>query len=421
MSAQFQRGRLVCLLLALGQAIHAQEWPRFRGPNGTGHGSAKTIPTKWSESDFRWKVSLPGAGHSSPVIWGQAVFLTSADEQTGHFFVLGLSVEDGRELWRRAFAFTPFPKHKFNSFASSTPAVDGERVYVAWTTPARFTLAAFDHGGRVVWERDLGRSVSQHNSGSSPIVQEDKVILANEQDGDSSLIAVDARTGATRWQTPRKTTRAAYSTPCVYEPPGGRSVLIFNSQSHGISAIDPDTGGVVWEFASAFDKRSVSSPVIAAGLVLGSCGQGGGAGNYAVAVRPGDPANGRPAEAAWYLRRSSPYVPTSVAVGDYLFLWSDMGILSRVHAPTGEVKWQERVGGGDFFSSPVLVDGRLFNVSASGEVVVVGATEKFEVLARHALGELCHSSPAVAGGRMFIRTASHLFCIGGQTPEAASR
>jgi outer membrane protein assembly factor BamB len=421
MTAHVQRGLFVCLLLSAWPPARAQEWTRFRGPNGTGHSTATTIPTKWTESDFRWKVSLPGAGHSSPVIWGETVFLTSADDQLGRFFVLGHSVDDGHELWRREFAFTPFAKHKFNSFASATPAVDAERLYVAWTTPARFTLAAFDHAGKPVWEKDLGPSVSQHNGGASPIVYEGKVIIANEQDGDSSLLAVDAKSGATIWQTPRKTTRASYSTPCVYEPPGGKPVLIFNSQSHGISAIDPVTGSVVWEFASAFDKRSVSSPVIAAGLILGSCGQGGGAGNFAVAVRPGDPASGKPAEAAWHLRRSSPYVPTSVVVGDHLFMWSDMGILSRVHAPTGEVKWQERVGGGDYFGSPVCIDGRLFNVSASGEVVVVAAAEKFEVLARNSLGELCHSTPAVAGGKLFIRAASRLFCIGGKSPEAASR
>lgn len=422
------RGRARCLLslchlgLLLTLPAAAQEWTRFRGPNGSGISLAQTIPTKWSARNIHWKTPLPGAGHSSPVLWGQRLFITSADDALGRFYVLALDAGDGSILWRREFPFTPFPKHQYNSFASSTPTVDAERVYVAWTTPARHTLAAFDHDGHPLWELDLGPFVSQHNGGTSPILHDGKVILANEQDGDSFLAAVEAATGRLRWKTPRVASRAAYSTPCLFTPPKGKPVLIFNSQSHGISAIDPDTGGVVWEFSKAFDKRSVSSPVIAAGLILGSCGSGGG-GNYLVAVRPGDPVSGRNPELAWQLRRSAPYVPTSLAVGELVFLWSDGGIVSCVHAPTGEVKYQERVGG-DYFGSPVWVDGRLFNVSAGGEVVVVKAAEDFEVLARYPLNELCRSTPAVANERMFIHTAGHLWCIGQPRtgpPPAASR
>ncbi len=238
------------------------------------------------------------------------------------------------------------------------------------------------------------------------------VILGNEQDGDSFLIALDARTGETRWKTPRQTVEMAYSTPCVYKPKDGQPALIFDGEPHGISAIAPDTGKLLWEFPDAFDKRSVSSPVIAGDLIIGSCGSGGG-GNYVIAVRPGDSANGKKPERAYEVRRSAPYVPTSVCVDEWLFLWSDAGIVSRVHAVTGEVKWQERVGG-NFFSSPVWVDGRLFCVSRTGEVVVIAASEKFEVLARNPLGELTHSTPAISGGRMYIHTSQHLLSVGGK-------
>jgi outer membrane protein assembly factor BamB len=237
------------------------------------------------------------------------------------------------------------------------------------------------------------------------------VILANEQDGDSFLIAVDAATGKTRWQTARKSVETAYSTPCVYAPKDGKPALIFNSEGHGISAIDPGTGTVVWEYANAFDKRSVSSPVVAGDLIIGSCGSGGG-GNFVVAVRPGDPAKNRKPELAYSLKRSASYVPTSVFVGGRLFVWSDAGIVSCLDAATGEVKWQERAGG-NFFSSPVWVDGRLFGVSTRGEVVVVEASDRFQVLARNQLGEQTHSTPAVADGRMYIHTVKHLFSIGG--------
>jgi outer membrane protein assembly factor BamB len=150
--------------------------------------------------------------------------------------------------------------------------------------------------------------------------------------------------------------------------------------------------------------------VLAAGLIIGACGSGGG-GNYLVAVRPGGAA--KKPELAYTIRKSAPYVPTSVCVGDRLFLWSDGGIVSCVEAASGEVKWQDRVGG-NFFSSPLWVDSRLFCVSTKGEVVVVGASDRFEVLARNPLGEVTHSTPAVAGGRMYIHTTKSLISVGGR-------
>ena len=404
--------QLALVLLCLAGTVSAQEWTRFRGPNGTGLSAAKTIPAKWTEKDFNWKAALPGAGHSSPVLWGEKVFVTSCDDRAGRFFVSCLDAGNGSKVWEKEFPLTPYRKHGYNTLASGTPAVDAERLYVPRTDNAHNTLIALDHRGEKVWERDLGPFKTQHGSGVSPIVHDGKVIFPNEQDGESSLIAVDARTGEPRWQTPRNTapSSAAYSTPCVYQPKNAPAALIFNSEVHGISALAPDNGKVLWEFPDAFDKRSISSPVIAGDLILGSCGSGGG-GNFLVAVRPGG-ANGAKPERAYEIRKSAPYVPTSVCVGDWLYLWSDAGIVSRVRAATGEVQWQERVGG-NFFGSPVWVDGRLFCVSTTGEVVVVAAGDKFEVLARNSLNEKTHSTPAVAGGRMFVHTSGHLVSVGG--------
>jgi outer membrane protein assembly factor BamB len=405
---------IVVVLLTLTLTVSAQEWTRFRGPNGTGLSDAKTIPTKWTDADINWKIALPGSGHSSPVLWGEKVFVTSCDEKAGVFFVLGLNSANGDILWKKEFPFAVSGKHNFNSFASSTPAVDSERVYIYRAEPAQITLSAFTHDGKPVWEKQLGPFSSQHGSGTSPIVYDGMVILGDEQRDESFLIALDARTGETHWKLPRRSGTASYSTPCVYEPMSGPVQLIFNSEVQGISGVAPATGKLLWEFAKAFDKRSVSSPVIAGDLIIGSCGSGGG-GNYVVAINPGNSVNGTKPERAYEVRRSAPYVPTSLCVGDSLYLWSDGGIVSRVTAATGEVKWQERVGG-NFFSSPVCVDGRLFCVSTSGEVVVVPVADKFEVLARYQLGETTHSTPAIAGGRMYIHTSGHLISIGGRTP-----
>lgn len=422
--ASFPVALAAALVLAAGSwSGQAQEWTRFRGPNGTGVSPARNIPARIGDADLNWKVALPGVGHSSPVLWGDRIFVTSTGDKAGEFRVLCLRAKDGSLLWRRDFPLKPFPRHPFNSYASATPAVDDRRVYVVWNEPDHYHLAALDHQGLLLWLRDFGRFVSQHGCGASPIVYEGKVILTNEQDdqkfvkesprsGESFVVAVEARTGKTLWQTPRRSAVVAYSTPCVYQPGGGPAALVFTSQGDGIFALAPDSGKVLWEYEAAFDKRTVSSPLISGDLVLGSCGSGGG-GNFVSAIRPADPAAGGKPALAYQLKKSAPYVPTGVAVGDWVWLWSDSGIVSCLRAATGEVRYQERVGG-DFFGSPVWVDGRLYGVSTAGELVVVRASDEFQVVHRYALHELCHSTPAVALGRLFIRTESHLWSFGGK-------
>jgi outer membrane protein assembly factor BamB len=395
----------------------AQEWTRFRGPNGSGISSATTIPSKWGDADYNWKVALPGAGHSSPVVWGEKVFLTVGDDQARKVWVLCVGASDGRVVWQKGAPFTPYHKNAYNTFASVSPAVDAARVYVCVSSPASLKLMALTHDGETVWEKDLGPYASQHGGGASPIVFKDKVVLANEQDGTSFLIAVDAATGKTFWQTSRRTNETAYATPCIYEPKDGGAMVICASHAHGISAIDAASGKIIWELPDLFDKRVVSSPVLAGGLILGACGSGGG-GNYLVAVRPGEVASGTKPAVAYTIRKSAPYVPTSVCVGDRIFLWGDNGIVSCLEAASGEVKWQERVGG-NYFSSPVWIGGRLFGIATKGEVVVLEASDRFQVIARNALGETTHSTPAVAGGRMYIHTMNHLISVGGRKEHRA--
>ncbi len=406
--------------MLVGPPLHAQEWTRFRGPNGTGISTAKEIPVTWTEGEINWRTRLPGVGHASPVIWGNRVFLLSAENDTAQRIVLCLDTEDGRIVWEQRYASSVHPKHARNSFASATPAVDAEHVYVCWSAPERYTLLALTHEGEQVWERDLGPYVSQHSCGTSPIVYGDLVILANDQDGadrenpdvhgTSFLIAVDRRTGATRWQTPRRSEQVAYSTPCVYQPAAGPPQLIFNSGAHGITSIDPATGQVNWEI-DVLDKRSVSSPVIAGGLIFGSTGSGGG-GNYVAAVKPGAVDGSQPPELVYRIDNQAPYVPTAIAVGELLFLWSDAGIVTCLRAATGETLWRQRVGG-SFSGSPVCVDGKLYAIDDDGTVVVLAAAEEYKLLGRTNLGEESRSTPAISGGRMYLRTYSHLISVGG--------
>jgi outer membrane protein assembly factor BamB len=202
---------IISLCSSIAVQSNAQEWTRFRGPNGTGINHAKTIPTKISDADVNWKFELPGSGHSSPVLWGERLFITCTGDKTGGITVLCLNAKDSAVVWKRDFALSPFSKHSLNSYASSTPAVDSERVYVVWNEPDHYRLTALDHEGKTVWQRDFGPFISQHASGVSPMLCDDKVILMNFQDdptfvdgpkpdnrtGKSSIIAVKGVGNAT--------------------------------------------------------------------------------------------------------------------------------------------------------------------------------------------------------------------------------
>jgi outer membrane protein assembly factor BamB len=382
------------------------EWTRFRGPNGTGIGDAASLPVSWTEADYLWQASLPGIGHSSPVIFGNRLFITSGVEATAERVVLCYNAATGEKLWERRFPSSTFRSHRRNSYASHTPALDAQHVYITWTTPDEYTLLALTHDGAEAWRRNLGPFVSRHGSGASPIVFEDLVIVADDQEGESALLAFHGRDGSPAWRTPREAALAAYSTPCLWESPDKTLELIVNSESHGISALDPRSGKLLWEI-KVFDKHVVGSPIAAGGLLFGSCGSGGG-GNSLVAIRPGpDP------QIAYKISEQAPYVPTLVSHGDLVFVWSDKGIVTCLDAPTGKVVWRERVGG-NYYGSPVRVGDRLYCIAEDGIVVVLAASKNFEVLARNDLGESSHSTPAIAGGRMYLRSYSKLFCLAGK-------
>ncbi len=407
-------------VVTLVSSVNAQEWTRFRGPEGSGISGAKTIPTKWSEGDINWKIKLPGTGHSSPVAWGDRLFITTTSDKEGGLSVLCLSAKTGKQLWKKEFKLNAFRKHKYNSFASTTPALDAERLYVGWSMPEKYTFAALTHDGDLVWERDLGPFVTQHGSGGSPTIYKDKIILSQEKDADSFLIALDPRSGKTIWRTPRDSKVATYGTASIYRPKGGKEQLLFTSQAHGIYSIDPDTGSVVWDMPGLFTKRSLCSVTVAGDVAWGSCGSGGG-GNYVVAVRPGIPEKNRKPEIAWKINRSSlsPYVPTSLVKGEYAWLASDAGYLTCIKHQTGEMVYSERLaeGGGrgaGIFSSPIMVDGRIFCVSTQGKVYVVDGGLKFKVLSTYDLGDITHATPAVHHGRMYVRTEKYLFSVGGK-------
>jgi len=409
-----------------------KQWSRFRGTDGAGVSDAASIPVTWTDRDYNWKVELPGTGHSSPVVRGKRIYVTCGDPKSAGRTVLCLDAADGRTLWRRDYPSKTFRQHRDNSYATATPAADDLGVVITWTTPEQLVLLALDRDGGEMWRRDLGPYVGQHGSGSSPIIVDDPVILANDQGdpkllarlmgrkepdtpaGKSFLIAVDRRTGKTRWQVPRRTTLAAYSTPCVHRPDGGKAELIFTSTSHGVTAVDPATGKINWQVDDVFRDRCVGSAVSIPGLVIAGYGHGI-RGVRCVAVRPGSRGDGTKPTLAYDVKQSVPLVPTPLIHRGRLFLWADDGVVSCLDVTNGKEIWRERVGG-SFYGSPVCVGDRLYCIAKDGTVVVLSASQQYEVLARVPLGEPSYATPAVAGGVMYLRTRSHLFSLGGKTP-----
>jgi len=397
--------------------VGAQEWTRFRGPNGSGCGLATNLPSRWAEADFRWRVRLPGVGHSSPVLWGDRLCVTGAEDQSRHLLVVCLNADTGMERWRRGFPLPAYTIHRNNTLATATPATDERRVYLARVEGKDLRLTALEHAeGAPAWEYTLGPLRTEHGLGHSPMVYDGRVILAYDHDLSGGIVALEASTGRLLWKTPRRSGRADYSTPCLFDSGTVEPYLVVNTQEDGIGAIKAATGRVVWQLDDVLSMRSVSSPIVASGLVFGTCGSGGG-GNYLVALRPGRDRAGRP-EVAYQIRKSAPYVPTPLASGELLFLWSDGGIVTCARAATGEAIWQERVGG-NYFSSPVLADGKLINLSTTGDVVMLAARARYELLGRNALGEVGHATPAVARGCLFVRTLTQLVAVGSRSDLGA--
>ena len=398
-------------------AAAAQEWPRFRGPDGGGLGDAN-IATKVDASTILWKADLPGVGHASAVVWGDRVFTKCGDESSGAQTIVCLSARDGAPLWKRDFTAEAYRHHGENSYGSSTPAADADCVYACLLQPSELRVVALKHDGSDAWNVSLGPYVTQHGGGVSPVVYGDLVVVANEQDGPGScLVALDRTNGQVKWKTPRMSFRFSASTPCVFRPKGGAEQLVFTSWAHGVTGINPADGAVLWELPDAFDARTVGSPVAAseAGLVIASCGEGPG-GHWLVGVRPPKEAGGKP-ELAYKIAKMSPYVPTPLVKADRLYILADAGTATCADVKTGKVIWQERLPGGTYFGSPVCAGGTVFAVSKRGTVVAFAAADQFKLLGSSDLGDKSDATPAISGGKMFVRTYGHLFCVGGPKHE----
>lgn len=404
------RFALFLLVSLLGLSVQAGNWPRFRGPNGSGR-SSEALTLNSGTAPVLWKTPLPASGHGSPVVWNDRVFVLAGDEETGDRLPTAVDATQGRLLWSHRHPAGRHAHHKQNTFASSTPAVDETHVYFAWGTPEKLTLVAYTHEGRQAWEADLGPVVGGHGFGASPVIWNDLLLLNNDQDGTSSLLGIDKATGKVRWSLPRQSKRLTYSTPCIRQAPDGTEEAIFTNWQHGITAVDPKTGTVRWEndvFGKPSAERAIGSPVLAGELVIGTCGFVTKR-KHVVALRP-VPGASR-AEEVWRIEKAVPHIPTPLVVGDFLYLWNEQGILTCADPRTGAIHFNERVGG-EGYSSPVSAGDRVYRIAKNGDISVIAIQDSLEVLATIPLGEECFATPALSGSRMFVRTSQHLLALG---------
>lgn len=383
-------------------------WTRFRGKNGAGISEEKEIPVKWSQKDYQWDIELPGVGHSSPIVYKGTLFITSAVDEGALRMLFCLDAKTGKKRWVRSIGMSLSHKHLKGSWASSTPATDGKQVYVVFADEERCFLSAYDFQGNLKWRRVTVSNEHVHGQGVSPIVFDGMVILPGDKEGPSSYIAYNANTGKTIWSTLRTIRRTSYATPFILRREGKKPELITASGAMGICSLDPYTGKINW-FSGELPMRTVASPIIGNGLIFQTCG-GGGRGKLLIGLNPDDQRTKQMIAPSYQLEKNLPYVPTPVFYKKHLFLWCDNGVVRCLKFPEGKNIWTKRVKG-KYSSSPLCIDGKLYCISEEGEVVVIAASPKYELLGRTALGDPSYATPTVAGGYLFLRSFHRLKCL----------
>jgi outer membrane protein assembly factor BamB len=411
-----QRFASLGLVLSLSAILAGADWPQFRGPTGQGHSTESGLPLTWSEStNVAWKAPVPGLGWSSPAVARGRVWLTAAVAgrlANGSAFVslraLAYDVEGGRpvvdvEVFRLD---RPRAIHAKNNFASPTPILDGDRVYVHFGADG---TAALGPSGEVIWRTKLPYE-SQHGGGGSPVLYRDLLIVNGDGNPDEAfVVALDARSGKERWRTRRRSPAdQAYTTPLVIET-GGRDLLV-SVGSYRAGAYDPLTGREIWRVSYADGFSNVPRPVFGHGLVYIATGFQQPS---LIAVRADGQGDVTRTHVAWELKRGAPLTPSPLLVGDDLYVVSDTGILTCVDAKTGLIQYQQRLEG-NYSASPVFADGRIYVQSEEGVTTIVAPGKAFARLAVNRLDGATLASMAVSDGSLFIRAESHLYRIRAQ-------
>ena len=406
---------LVVVALAGCRAAAAEDWPCWRGPRGDGTSLETKPPTQWGATEnVHWKVPIAGKGHSSPFVVGDRVFVTTAIEDRQKRLLICLDRRTGKQLWERHVLSAPLEgKHDLNSYASATPASDGKHVWVSFLQKPTIQLTCYDLDGNEVWRKSPGGFRSVHGFCSSPVLYKDLVILNCDQDADAWIVAYDKATGAERWRTDRPNKTRSYCTPLIVEAAGRTQMVLSGSKS--VASYDPATGEQLWVMDGP-TEQFVAGLVYTQGVLFVT---GGFPELHVLGIDPSGTGNVTKSHILWRDHRGVSYVPSPVAHDEWFFLVADGGVATCFEAKTGKVAWKKRLGR-HHSASGVYADGHVYFLDDDGTTHVLKAGGEFELVGENALGEEAYASPAVSQGQIFIRTTSHLWCIGKPAVEAAS-
>ena len=401
---------ILCLVLSsLARLASAENWPAWRGPRGDSTSLETNLPTQWDVTTHAvWKTAVPGIGHASPIVWGDRIFTVTAFPDKLDRVLVCFDKATGKLLWQQTVVHGPLEAiHKENSYASGTPATDGQRVYVTFRVGDDIVLAAHNFAdGKPLWLIRPGTHVGEWGFSNEPILYQDKVILDGDSKGDSFLIAVNRETGRTAWCVHRAKQGISYSAPFIREM-GGRRQLV-QCGDRCVTGFDPDSGEPLWtvdgpsqEFA-ATPSYSEKSGLLFISSSWPEC--------HLMAIQPTGAGNVTHTHVVWHDKKGAPYIPSLIVADDYLLSLNPSGTAFCYEAKTGKVLWQEPLG--RHHASPVLAAGLLFFINDKGEINVIKPGPAFHRVAKYDLGEPCYASPAISGGQVFLRGFKTLFCLG---------
>ncbi len=398
------------LSFALAQLGSAADWPCWRGARGDGVCDEPNVPLKWSKTEnIAWTAAIPGKGHSSPIVFGDRVFVTTCLEAEDKHVLVCLDRRTGKMLWEQSAPSKLQDRiHKLNSHASSTPATDGRHVWVSFLDQSDMTIIGYDvRDGKQVWKTVPGKMLSRHGYCSSVVPYKDTIIINSDQDADGYIFALDGATGRERWRTDRPNRTRSYCAPIIIEVNGRKQLVLSGSLS--VAAYDPDNGKLIW-IIDGPTEQFVSSPIYLDDLVFMTYGfpkRG------ICAIDPRGEGNVTKTHLIFNLEQSSRggYVPSPVAYGKLAFVVNDEGIGSCADPRTGREIWLERLGR-HHSASPVIAGGNVYYLDDNGKCWVVKAQDKYELVGVNDLADETRGSPAISRGQIFIRGSKQLYCIG---------
>jgi outer membrane protein assembly factor BamB len=400
-------GGVVVALCAVVFNAAGENWPQWRGPRGDGTSLETNVPVKWSATEnVMWKSAMPGEGHSSPIVWGNAVFVTTAVKETRKRLLLRLHAETGKVVWERTVVVAePESMHRENSSASSTPVTDGQYIFTSFQAGARVDLRGFDFNGKQIWAVQPLQFEGQHGYSYSPVLFNELLIFDCRQEGEAAVLALDKRTGAVRWRAVPGNRRISHVTPLLVNHPRGTQLVVCGSNE--TCGYDPLTGKQLWRCQGP-DDVAVAGLSFGEGLVFATAGYPT---RTRMAVRVDGKGNVTGTHVKWKEHRQATYVPSPVYHAGHLYTMLDDGLLYCFDAQSGKPVWEYRLGG-RFRSSLVLANEKIYATNDKGLTTVFAADPKgFRLLGSNDVKEFCYGTSAISNGRVYLRTGERLWCF----------